>query len=173
MIKSLRNVTSAQTMWSIYFSYLQTRLRYGIVFWGGEGKSVIIFRLQKTVICLITGIHNHESCRHILWKFKILTLVSLYILEMLCSIKRYQGNLKQNFGIHGHNTRNKFGLHTCYCSTVLYQRSVTNMGIKLFNKLPIKIKQLDNLKGFKREVKTFLSHHSFYTIEEFLHFEGV
>ena len=62
---------------------------------------------------------------------------------------------------------NKSDLHTCYCSTVLYQRSVTNMGIKLFNTLAIQIKQLDNYKGFKRDVKTFHLHNSFYTIEEF------
>jgi len=37
----------------------------------------------------------------------------------------------------------------------------------------IQIKQLDNYKGFKREVNTFLLHDSFYTIEEFLHFEGI
>jgi len=94
-------------------------------------------------------------------------------LELLCFIKKKQGYLKQNFEIHGHNTRNKFDLHTYYCSTVLYQRSVTNMGIKLFDKLPIQIKQLDNYKGFKREVKTFLLHDSFHTIEEFLHLEGI
>ena len=92
---------------------------------------------------------------------------------MLCIIKKNQGNLKQNFGIHGHNKRNKSDLHTCYCSTVLYQISVTDMGNKLFDKLPIQIKQLDNYKGLKRDVKTFLLHSSFYTTEEFLHFEGI
>ena len=65
------------------------------------------------------------------------------------------------------NTRKKHDLHTQHCNTVLYQRSVINMGIKLFNKLPIQIKQLDNFKSFKREVKTFLVHNSFYTIDEF------
>jgi len=47
------------------------------------------------------------------------------------------------------------------------------MGNKLFDKLPIQIKQLDNYKGLKRDVKTFLLHSSFYTTEEFLHFEGI
>jgi len=93
-------------------------------------------------------------------KFRILTLTSLCILEMLCLINN-QGNLKQNFGIHGHSTRKKFDLHTHYCSTILYQRSMTNMGIKLFNKLPVQIEQLDNYKGFEREVKTFLLNNSF------------
>jgi hypothetical protein len=41
------------------------------------------------------------------------------------------------------------------------------MGIKLFNNLPVQIKQLDNYKGFKREVKTFLLINSFSMIEEF------
>ena len=49
----------------------------------------------------------------------------------------------------------------------MYQRSVINTGIKLFNKLPIQIKKLDKFRSFKREVKTFLIHNSFYTIDEF------
>ena len=141
------------------------------MFWGGYGKSIKIFRLQKKVIRLITGAHKRESCRPIFKKFQILTLASLYIFEMLCFLKKHQGNVKQNLEIHGHNTRKKYDLNTRHCSTVLYQKSVTNMGIKLFNKLPIQIKQLDDYKGFKREVKNFLLHNSFYTIEEFLHFE--
>ena len=91
---------------------------------------------------------------------------------MLCFLKKHQGNVKQNLEIHRHNTRKKYDLHTRHCSTVLYQKSVTNMGIKLFNKLPIQINQLDDYRGFKREVKNFLLCNSFYTTEEFLHFEG-
>jgi len=63
--------------------------------------------------------------------------------------------------------RNKLDLNTRHCSTVLYDRSATHMGIKLFNKLPIQIKQLDNYTSFKTEVKTFISINSFYMIEEF------
>ena len=128
------------------------------MFWGGGGKSVKIFWLQKKVIRLITGVHKRGSCRHIFRKFQIPPFASLYISYVLCFIKKNQGNLKQNFEIHGHNKRNESDLHTCYCSTVLYQISVTNMGIKFFNKLPIQIKQLDNYKGFKRDMKTFLLH---------------
>ena len=81
--------------------------------------------------------------------------------------KEGQRNLTQNFKIHGHNTRNKYDLHACYCSTILYQRSVTNISIKLFKKFQVQTKQLDNYNGFKREVKTFFFNNSFYMIEEF------
>jgi hypothetical protein len=64
------------------------------------------------VIRLITGVHKRETFRLIFRKFQILTPSTLYILEVLCFIKQYQGNLKRNFGIHGHKTSNKFHLHT-------------------------------------------------------------
>jgi hypothetical protein len=51
-------------------------------------------------------------------------------------MKKYQGHLKQNCGIHGHQ-QEIYG--------ILYQRSVTNISIKLFNKLPVQIKQLHNV----------------------------
>jgi hypothetical protein len=53
------------------------------MFWGGGGKSIRRFQLQKKVIKLITGAHKCKSCRPIFRKFKILTLASLYIFEML------------------------------------------------------------------------------------------
>jgi hypothetical protein len=58
MIKPLKNVTNTQTIWNAYFAYSESRLRYGIMFWGGDGKSIRIFRLQKKVIKLIAGVHK-------------------------------------------------------------------------------------------------------------------
>jgi len=69
--------------------------------------------------------------------------------------------------IHGHNTRRKQDLHIQQCNTALYQKNLINMGIKLYNKLPIQIKQLETFESFKKEVKTFLVHNAVYTIEEF------
>ena len=63
-------------------------------------------------------------------------MTSLYILEMLCYLKRYKGNLEQNKFLHGHNTRSKLNFHVEFCNTVLFQNSVVNIGIKLYNKMP-------------------------------------
>ena len=100
MIKSLKNITSTRMIWNVYFAYVESRLRYGIIFWGGESKSIQIFQLQKKVIRLITGTHKRTSCRPIFRKFKILTLTSLYILEVLCFLKKYKGDIKCNLDIH-------------------------------------------------------------------------
>ena len=151
IIKSLRDIMSTHMLWSIYFAYFRSQLTYGILFWGSDGETIKVFLLQEKMIWVLTGVHKHESRRHIFRKFWIITLTSLYILEVLWFIKKCKGHLKQNCRIHDHNTRNKWDLHTRYCNTVLYKWSVTNISIKLFNKLPVQIKQLDNYKCFKRE----------------------
>jgi hypothetical protein len=67
-------------------------------------------------------------------------VTSLYVLQAVCFIK-YKGDLKHNFAIHDHNT-SKYDLHTQICNTSLFQKSVINMGIKLYTYLPSKIKKL-------------------------------
>jgi hypothetical protein len=46
--------------------------------------------------------------------------------------------------------------------------SVVNMGIKLYSKVPKRIKNAVDFLAFKRELKSFLLEHSFYTINEFV-----
>jgi len=69
------------------------------------------------------------------------TMLRLYVLEVLCFIKKYKGSLKQNCMIHEHNTRNNYDLHTEFCNTSSYQKSVINMGIRLYKFLPKDIKK--------------------------------
>ena len=92
---------------------------------------------------------------------KFLRIVS-YILEVLGYIKRYKENLKQNRLIHGHNTRSKLKFHVEFCNTVLFQKSVVNMGLKLYNKMPESLKKKDNFQLFNKGIKSLLLSHSFY-----------
>jgi len=41
------------------------------------------------------------------------------------------------------------------------------MGIRLYNKMPTRINQLDSFRDFKRKLKLFLLHHPFYSLNEF------
>ena len=58
--------------------------------------------------------------------------------------------------------------HTQFYNTTLFQKSVLNMGVKLYKYLPSKIKKLDNFNRFRKEVKLALLKNSFYVLEEFL-----
>jgi hypothetical protein len=105
--KSLKITLSNHMLWNIYFAYFLSQLRYGIIFWGGSRESIKILRIQKKGDWLITGLKERESCKQKFKGNRILTVTSLYVLEVLCFIKKYKGSLKQNFVMHEHNTRSK------------------------------------------------------------------
>ena len=49
-----------------------------------------------------------------------------------------------------------------------FKNNVANMGIKLHNKLPNKVKKLEKLQKFKRKLKYFLLQHIFYSVDEYM-----
>jgi len=57
-------------------------------------------------------------------------------------------------------------IHFQSYDTDLYKRSVINVGTKLYNKLLGYIKEIDSYKTFKKELKSLLLLHSFYSVEE-------
>jgi hypothetical protein len=80
---------------SIYFAHFQFHLRYGI--WGGDSESKMAFKVQKRVVHIISSANKCKSCRQIFKDCRILTVTSLYILEVLHYKKRYKGSLKQTY----------------------------------------------------------------------------
>ena len=61
-------------------------------------------------------------------------------------------------------------VHHQFCRTNVTKNSGINIGIKLCNKLPPVIKNLEMTQEFKSRVKDFLMQHMFYSVEEFLSF---
>jgi len=59
-----------------------------LYFGGGTKESTKALRIQKKVIRLITGIKKYESCRQKFKENRILTVTSMYILEVFCFIKK-------------------------------------------------------------------------------------
>jgi hypothetical protein len=72
---------------------------------------------------------------------------------------------RKNF--EGKSTTQNF--HLPFASTSIYQHAVQYSGVKLFNKLPTDLKEcVDNVKEFKSLLKTYLTTHCFYSLDEFL-----
>jgi hypothetical protein len=72
-----------------------------------------------------------------------------------------------NAVIHNFPTRHQKDLHLP-TANLFFQKAVYFSGIKIYNNLPMRIKQLshDTLK-FKKAVKGFLLDKSFYSLEEY------
>jgi hypothetical protein len=96
----------------------------------------------------------------------ILPLPCLYISEVVCCVKSNLGKMKFNEEVHDLCTHQNSDLHTQFCRTTLSENSSTNMGIKLFNKLPNTIKSLEKIQEFKKRLKYFLLQHIFYSVDK-------
>jgi len=92
----------------------------------------------------------------------------MYILEVLCFIRKYKGDLKISCEIHKHNKRSKYDLQTQSRNTSLLQKSVLHMYVRLYRHLLLRIKELDKFNQFRKEVKSILLNNSFYVLEEYL-----
>ena len=99
----------------------------------------------------------------------ILPLQSQYILSLAVYVAKNIDDFTINLDIHSVNTQHKSSLHPSLLRLTKSQKGVYCTGIKIFNCLPPKIKELSGkIKHFKRSLKKFLLHGSFYTMEEYL-----
>ena len=106
-LRIIKPLSSLESLRMVYFSHFHSIMTYGIIFWANSYYSNVIFKLQKRVIRIITGIRNRESCREHFKTLKILPLQSQYILSLLLSVIDNVDHFKRNFEVHHINTRNK------------------------------------------------------------------
>jgi hypothetical protein len=79
--------------------------------------------------------------------------------------------MAKNLDIQNYNTQRKLNFHVQHCNTVHFKRSVINMGISLYNKVPNQIKLREIFNSFKKELKSFLLKYS-YSVDEFMSYES-
>ena len=79
--------------------HILSRMKYGIILWLTDSYSTKDFGLQRKVICLIFMIKGSASCRNSFKAYKILTIASIYILEVLSFIKKFCINIKHNYHV--------------------------------------------------------------------------
>jgi hypothetical protein len=70
--------------------------------------------------------------------------------------------------IHDHKTQHRLNFQTQFCKTNIFKKNVDNLGTELYNKLPYYLKNLENLKLFKKQLKAFLLQANFYSLDEYL-----
>ena len=165
---TLRKKLDLNTLKSVYYANFESHLRYGILLWGSDSNIEKIFKIQKRAIRIITRKGPREHCRKLFQYLKCLTLPSLYILECLIYVKQNLEIIPLNKSIHGYNTRNKDNTHINSCKLTLTKKSPQNVSLTLYNKLPLEIKDEDNINKFKNKVKELLLRKAYYSTVEFL-----
>lgn len=164
----LRNTTNRTVMLSYYYAQFYSRISYGIMFWGSSHHSERVFKLQKKAIRNIMGINMRTSCKTYFKELQLLPLACIYIMKIVVFVKSNLNNFLRNNHNHEYNTRRQNNLLTPSHCLSLYEKSPTYIGVKLYNKLPECIKQINNIKTFQKQVKKLLMESVFYTVNDFI-----
>jgi hypothetical protein len=62
IIKSVQGIMGSGMIRNLYHSKFEALVRYGIIFWGVEKESILVFKLLKTVIRTMSGVGRGTSC---------------------------------------------------------------------------------------------------------------
>lgn len=164
----LNRSVSHDILLSYYYAHIFSRLKYGIIFWGAGSLSIRVLKMQKRAVRSIVAVSCRHSCRPLFKKINLLTVSALYILETIVYVKKNINNFVSFQDVHNYETRmNKNLVIPRHCLST-YERSPYYMGIKLFNKLPLQIRNLDNLNIFKRKLRSLLVELVPYSINEYM-----
>jgi hypothetical protein len=150
MVGSLRPVLELKTLKLLYFSYVHSILYYGIMFSGNSPHSKSVFITQKRIVRTIMKARRKDSCKELFSKLGILTLYSQYICSTPMFVVKHKDLFALNMEFHSINTRHKWDLHVPLVNLSKVQKGVYYSSIKLFNSLPLSIKQVaHDLNKFK------------------------
>lgn len=169
-LRTISRSVSQEAAITSYYAYIQSRIRYGIIFWGNSVETDRIFRLQKACLRSIFHLKKRETCSGVFKERHILTLPCVYIYECACYVKSNYSDFFNKYKVeHVYDTRNNM-LRLPKTTSSNIQRNVESQLIKIYNNLPNNYKDLP-LKVFKRTLHDFLTAKAFYSFSEFLNYK--
>jgi len=173
-MRSIKPFMSLSTLKSVYYSYFNTIISYGLPFWGNSPHAMKIFRMQKRIVRIMMGFKNRVSRRNLFRRLEILPFVSQYILLLMLFVVKNKNLFTLNSENHTKNTRQFNNFYQPITKFTVYQRGVHYMGIRNLNNLPPYIKNIsNNVRKFEIYLKRFLHIHSFYSIQEYFQYKSI
>lgn len=167
-LREVKKTTDVSTAITTYYAYAYAWLSYGIVLWGGSTDAPSLLTKQKQLIRIIANIKNTESCKPYFKKYNILSLPCIYILELCKLVKKYPSFYTKRDDVMSRNLRprNKLVIPTSKLKS--HSSSPLAMSIRIFNKLPDSIKNIQDEKPFINKLKQLLINKCYYSISDFL-----
>lgn len=166
-LKFMSKHCSQEVLKTLYYANFHSHLRYGIVNWGNSSNVARVFLLQKYAVRILSNLNYRETCRNAFKNLKILTVASLYILEVCLYVYKHKSFFSSNQVRHSHETRSKNILIPDHYRTTMYQKSFLCQGCKLYNSLDVDIRTSGSVQMFKSKLKKLLLAKNCYTINEF------
>lgn len=150
-----------------YYGYFHSLLTYGVEFWGNAAERDRAFKLQKRAIRIMSGMPWNYPARELFRQNKILTLASLYILNIAKHTHQNIDQFVRRADIHGFNTRRRNDLEMPTHRLVKSSHSLRIMGPKVYNRIESEIKDVPSYNLFVSKIKKKLALQALYTVNEY------
>ena len=123
---------------TVNFTHFQSWLQFRIIFWDSTTNLHNALIMQKRIKTVMLGLRQRKSCTDKYKKLQILTVPSLYILEIIMFVIKNPDAYQTNVSSHSKDTRqkNQFNLQSQLLSI---QNEVCYSSIRMFNELPLHI----------------------------------
>ncbi|KAI5638849.1 hypothetical protein NE865_08551 [Phthorimaea operculella] len=168
-ISRLASTLSRNNLLTAYYGYFHSHLSYGIDLWGLSVDRDRPFILQKKAIRKIARLPDDDPAKQHFIDLKILTVPCLYILEVGTYVRR---------NINEFPKRSWFGKRACKWRDVPLDtkpkrlqktnKSLLGMGPRIYNKIPVDVRNCLTESGFTRKFKSWLSQKAYYSVDQFL-----
>lgn len=166
--KVLMPVVNKETILQIYYAYVYSRMKYAIGFWGSSNEMLRVFRLQKRIVRVMCKAGYRVHCKPFFQQLNLITLPGLYILEVLTFFKNNPHLFENNIARHHYNTRHKGDMVYPIHRLTLLEKGLHYSALRLYNVLPLQLKNIACPKMFLKKVKQILLEKCPYSVEEFL-----
>lgn len=160
----LSKVANRTTVLIAYRAHVESILRYGLIFWGNSTNRNDALVAQKRCVRSVCRLKPTDSCKPHFKMLHILTLPSLYILEVSIFVKSNLDLFNKFI-----SKRNLYNINTFSRKTALFGQSIFGMCTRIYNNLPLHIRQLTSITMFKRKLYNFLNDKCYYDINDYLH----
>jgi hypothetical protein len=133
-IRAIKPLMPSDSIKMIYYSYVHSILKYGIIFWGSvpPPPSMNIFKIQKGILRVISGSSKLDQCLDLFKRSQILTLQYQYIFSLLLFIVKNKNHFTSNKDVHDINTHYNYNLHLSSTDLSKVQKGVLFSASKIY-----------------------------------------
>lgn len=173
VLYNLSKKVSIDTLLVAYHGLVVSILRFGVIFcWDNCSEREAIFKTQKRCLRAIFSLKITDCCIPIFKTYNILTVPSIYILEIASFVKTNIHLFPTFTRTRTTAMRSKYKnlLCTGQFNTALLKKNIIGMAPIIFNKLPNSIKD-QPFRKFKQLLSSLLLKKCYYSVTDFLNDE--
>jgi len=153
----LRNIVNLDLLKQVYCALVESHLKYCNIIWGAlyDEHLQTLNILQKYILKVMLKLPRHYSTEQLFLDSNTLNIRNLYFLDSIIFMHK---NSAFALVDHSHCTRakltNELKIPTTKFTTT--QRFITFFGPKLYNMLPVEIRNINTKEKFKASVKSYI-----------------